>query len=113
MKEYKISKNDTTKAIGKDNNEIITKFNDTRTEYPRESCIVELFEEQVLESPCHVVIRDIDKDMTYAKLDDLSSSIAAYLLEAGIREGDIVGISTEKKIETVAGFLGILKIGGV
>lgn len=50
---------------------------------------------------------------TYAALDAMAGKVAAFLLEAGIRRGDRVGLLYENSPEYVASHFGILKAGAV
>ncbi len=52
-------------------------------------------------------------DISYGELEDISSRLASFLISAGIRRGDRVGILLEKSIESVVSVFGILKSGSV
>lgn len=48
---------------------------------------------------------------TYAELDAWSAAVAADLVEAGVRPGDVVGLPQPRSIEAVAALLGVLRAG--
>ena len=56
-------------------------------------------------------VRCRTKEIDYGELEDISSRIAGFLIDAGVRRGDRVGILLEKSIESVASVFGILKSG--
>jgi amino acid adenylation domain-containing protein len=61
--------------------------------------------------PRRTAIVDGEREVDYAELDRISDSLASALVQAGVREGDRVGVDLPKSWETVAGIYGILKAG--
>jgi amino acid adenylation domain-containing protein len=57
------------------------------------------------------VVRDDTASITYRQLDILSDRIASYLVQQNIGRGDLVGVIAERKIQTVANIIGIIKSG--
>jgi amino acid adenylation domain-containing protein len=51
------------------------------------------------------------RTVTYGELETLSAGFAARFQDAGVRDGDRVGVCRPKSIETVAAFIGALRIG--
>ncbi|MCP5051973.1 MAG: AMP-binding protein, partial [bacterium] len=91
---------------------LLTEWNDTRTEFPRDKCIHQLFEEQVERTPHHVAVVSQRKHLTYAELNQSADHIAGYLIERhDTRPGDLVGIMVERGVEMIAAIMGILKSG--
>jgi amino acid adenylation domain-containing protein len=65
------------------------------------------------ETPAAIAVEDPGKAfLTYADLEAAAQSIAAILREAGVREGDRIGICAAKSVGTVASIFGILKAQG-
>ncbi|HEX3077503.1 MAG TPA: amino acid adenylation domain-containing protein, partial [Lachnospiraceae bacterium] len=93
-------------------NWIIKEFNQTQTPYPRNSSIVELFEEQVERYPDRIAVCFEDDSLTYRDLKRKADQIAGVLRENGVARDSFVGIRAEKRIEIVSGMLGILTAGG-
>ncbi|NOQ28176.1 MAG: AMP-binding protein, partial [Bacteroidales bacterium] len=93
---------------------IINKFNNTRSEYCKETNIHGIFEEEVRKNPKHIAIVNGDKELTYGELNENANQIAHYLIERGVNAGTetIVGIELEPSYEFVVCMIGVLKSGG-
>jgi NRPS condensation-like uncharacterized protein len=87
-------------------------WNATETEYPRESSIQELFEEQVEKTPDSTAVVHGDRWLSYEELNRRSNKVAYYLRGEGVRADVLVGLSTERSLDMVIGMLGIIKAGG-
>ena len=92
--------------------QILVDWNDTQTDYPQESTIHQLFEEQVLRTPDAVAVEYDNKQLTYQELNERTNQLAHYLQKLGVGPEVLVGISMERSLEMVIGVLGILKSGG-
>lgn len=88
-------------------------WNRTETDYPRDKCIHELFEEQAERTPDAVALVSANRRMTYGELNQQADWISGHLRLLGTTPGDIVGISVERSFARIAGLLGILKAGAV
>ncbi|MEK3793108.1 amino acid adenylation domain-containing protein [Paenibacillus sp. FSL R7-0204] len=91
---------------------ILETFNDTAAEYPRGKTVVELFEEQVEQTPDHIAVVFEDEQMSYAQLNEKANQLAYKLRELGIRPDDRVAILAQRSLEMIIGIYGILKAGG-
>lgn len=92
--------------------QLLVEWNDTRTDYPRDRCIHELFEEQVERTPDAVALIFEDRQMTYRELNQRTNRLARQLRNRGVGPEVLVGICMERSLEMVVGILGILKAGG-
>ncbi len=92
--------------------DLIFKFNDTKTEYPKYKAIQQIFEEQVDKTPDNIALIFKDQEMTYVELNQRSNQLARRLREYNIGSNQIVGIMVERSFEMAIGILGILKAGG-
>ncbi|MGB7604589.1 MAG: amino acid adenylation domain-containing protein, partial [Lutisporaceae bacterium] len=92
--------------------EILIDFNDTKTEYPKDKTIHELFEEQVIKTPDKIALVFGDKSLTYKELNEKSNRLGRALREKGVKQESIVGIMVERSLEMIIGIMGILKAGG-
>ena len=92
--------------------QILFEFNNTKTEYPKDKTIHQLFEEQAAKTPDSMAVVYKDKQLTYRELDEKSNQLARFLREKGVKSESIVGIMVERSIEMIVGILGILKAGG-
>lgn len=92
--------------------QLLIEWNDTQTDYPKDKCIHELFEQQVEKTPDAVAVVFEDKRLTYRELNQRSNQLAHYLKKRGVGPEVLVGISLEPSIDLVVGLLAILKAGG-
>ncbi|WP_436866196.1 non-ribosomal peptide synthase/polyketide synthase [Bacillus fungorum] len=92
---------------------LLTDWNNTTAEYPREKCIQDLFEEQVANTPDAVALKEGGKCLTYAELNHRANQLAHYLQKRGVSSQSMIGLSVERSIEMIIGMLGIIKAGGV
>ena len=92
--------------------QLLVEWNATRTDYPRDKCIHELFEQQVEQTPDAVALVFEDQQMTYRELNRKANQLARYLMKLGVKQDSLVGICMERSLEMVVGLLGILKAGG-
>ncbi|MCX5194630.1 amino acid adenylation domain-containing protein [Streptomyces sp. NBC_00249] len=91
---------------------ILGVFNDTERPYPDTATAHGLFEEQAARTPGATAVTWPSGSLSYADTDARASRLADALLAAGVREGDRVGLRTERTADLVVGALGILKAGG-
>jgi amino acid adenylation domain-containing protein len=91
---------------------ILIEWNDTAADYPKDSCIHELFEAQVERTPEAIAVQFEGKQLTYRELNKRANQLAHYLRGLGIGPEMLVGICVERSLEMVVGLLGILKSGG-
>ena len=71
------------------------------------------FEHMVKKHPDNIAVIYLGERFTYKKLNKLSLSFAASLMELGIKEGDRIMLYLPNSIQWIIAFLGILKIGAV
>ncbi len=90
-------------------NKILYEFNNTRTNYPNNKTISQLFEEQVKKAPNNIATVFENQKLTYKELNEKSNQLANYLLDNGVKQGDVIGIFIDKSIEMIVSMLAILK----
>ncbi|MCH2160392.1 MAG: amino acid adenylation domain-containing protein [Phycisphaerales bacterium] len=74
--------------------------------------LVELVEASVAEHGDRTAVIDVDgTETTYRELEELANRFAGWLTANGVGPGDRVGVCRSKSVETVAGFLGIMRCG--
>ena len=91
---------------------LLTTCNDTRTDYPKDRCIHELFAARVEAHPDRVAVVYGDDELTYRQLHDRSSLLARYLQFLGVGPDRIVAVCMERSLEMMVGILGTLQAGG-
>ncbi len=89
---------------------ILTQWNDTKTDYPKDKCIHQLFEEQAAKTPDAVAVVFEDEKLTYRELDERADRLAHRLLPLG-GPGIFIGICIERSLDMLVGLLAILKTG--
>jgi amino acid adenylation domain-containing protein len=92
--------------------QLLVDWNATRSEYPRDECLHELFEEQAQRTPAAVAVRGLDQQLTYRQLDTRANQLAHYLRKRGVGPEVLVGLCMERSMDLVVGLLAILKAGG-
>ena len=90
---------------------LLGEWNDTATEYPKDSCIHELFEAQAARTPEAIAVEFGEKRLTYRELKGRANQLAHYLRRLGVGPRNLVGICLERSLEMIVGLLGILKAG--
>ncbi|WP_143088770.1 non-ribosomal peptide synthetase, partial [Paenibacillus algorifonticola] len=92
--------------------QLLTVFNDTDADYPREKTIHVLFEEQAERHPEAVAVEYEDERLTYRELNERANRLARTLRNQGVGADQLVGIMAERSPSMVIGILAILKAGG-
>ncbi|ARO86883.1 non-ribosomal peptide synthetase [Nitrosospira lacus] len=92
--------------------QLLFEWNATRSKYPRESCIQELFEQRVAACPDAVALVLQDYHLTYGELNARANQLAHRLRGLGVGPEALVGVCIERSFDLIIGLLGILKAGG-
>ncbi|MCP5046676.1 MAG: amino acid adenylation domain-containing protein, partial [bacterium] len=95
---------------------LLYEFNDTRSQYPTDTTIHRLFEEQVTRTPDAIALvgpsgPEMHACLSYQGLDDEADGTAWVLAGKGAGPGSIVAIMAERSLEMITGLIGILKTG--
>ncbi|NEO73876.1 amino acid adenylation domain-containing protein, partial [Moorena sp. SIO3H5] len=96
----------------KELDQILVEWNNTKTDYPDEKCIHQLFEEQVKKTPDAVAVVFESQQLTYFELNFRANQLANYLQSLGVKPEFLVGICVDRSLEILVGLLAILKAGG-
>ncbi len=91
---------------------LLDKFNNTKTNYPKNMSISQVFEKQVEKYGNKIALVHNEKTISYNKLNELSNKFARYLKEEKkICKNDVISIISNKSIELFICILGIIKSG--
>ena len=90
----------------------LAEWNDTATQYPRDTCTHQLFEAQVQRTPEAVALICEGRRMSYRQLNARANQLAHYLRSMGVGPEVCVGLCLERSIDLIVALLGILKAGG-
>ena len=93
--------------------QMLQAWNNTKTDYPHDKCIHQLFELQAEKSPDSIALVYKNTQLTYKELNNRANQLACFLGECGVKPNVLVGICLERSIDMMIGILGILKAGGV
>jgi len=91
---------------------LLVEFNNTKTDFPQDKCLHQLFMEQVERTPEHIAVVFEDQQLTYAQLNARANQLAHYLQNLGVEPNMLVAVCLERSLEMVVGLLGVLKAGG-
>jgi amino acid adenylation domain-containing protein len=91
--------------------EVVEQWNATEAAFPREQCLQQLFEAQVVKAPHAIALVHGERQHTYAELDARANRLAQQLQALGVRVGERVVTMVERSFELVAAELAILKCG--
>jgi amino acid adenylation domain-containing protein len=105
---------------GAEERTIVSAWNETATDYPRDACVHELFEEQAEKTPDAVALAmgsldtggQAEGKLTYRELNRRANKLAHHLEKLGIGPEVCVGVFMKRSMDTVAAILAILKAGG-
>jgi amino acid adenylation domain-containing protein len=92
--------------------EILRAWNGTRAEYPKDSCVQQLFEAQVERTPDAVAASFQDQEVTYRALNQRANQLAHHLRELGVGPEVPVGICVARSLQLPVAVLAVLKAGG-
>lgn len=92
--------------------QLLFEFNQTKTNYPKNKGIHQLFTEQVERTPNNIAVAFNNQQLTYTELNARANQLAHYLQSLGVSAEVLVGICVERSLDMLIGILGILKAGG-
>lgn len=92
--------------------QLLVEWNSTKSHYPQDLCIHQLFEAQVERTPDAVAVVFADQQLTYRELNCRANQLAHELQKLGVGPEVLVGVCVERSLETVIAILAILKAGG-
>ena len=92
--------------------QLFVDYNSTKTEWPRETFVHELFLEQMKRTPEAIAVVYQEERLTYYELNERAAGLAYCLRELGVGPEVIVGLCLERSLDLVVGLLAILKAGG-
>ncbi|MCP5050109.1 MAG: AMP-binding protein, partial [bacterium] len=91
---------------------ILYDLNDTKTGYPKDKTIRQLFEDEAKHQPDAISVVIEDKHLTYSVLSERSDRLGRLMRSKGVKNGSIVAIMVARSLEMIEGILAILSAGG-
>ncbi|MEM6684912.1 MAG: amino acid adenylation domain-containing protein [Bacteroidota bacterium] len=96
----------------KERHTILEVFNNTKTEYPDNKTVAEVFHGQAEKTPKNTAIVFEDKQFTYQELEVLSNAFADFVkTQYQVQPDDFIGVKLEKSEWLLVVVLGIMKAG--
>jgi amino acid adenylation domain-containing protein len=95
--------------------QLLTEWNDTAVDFPRDACLHDLFEqraEEAPEAPAVIGAGAAEESLTYRELLDRARELAARLRSLGVVPGDRVGLCAERSTDMVTALVAIAEAGG-
>ncbi len=92
--------------------QLLVDWSGATSQYPRESTIGQLFIETASTFPTRTALESGNLRVTYQQLRAEATHLAVRLINAGVRPGKLIAISSRPSPEMIVGFLGILLAGG-
>ncbi|WP_316524143.1 amino acid adenylation domain-containing protein [Kitasatospora brasiliensis] len=87
------------------------RWNDTAEEYPRDRTVSRLFADLACAAPDNPAVRHLDRELSYAELDQAADRLAHRMIELGAGPGTLVGVYLERSVELVTALLAVMKSG--
>jgi amino acid adenylation domain-containing protein len=91
----------------------LARWNNTQAEYPQDSCLSELFEEQAARTPEAMAVIDSNEQLTYRQLNARANKLAHWIRNQGVGPEVMVSVFLERSVQTLVSIIAILKAGGV
>ena len=91
---------------------LLSEWNDTRADFPSETCIHHLFEQQVARHPEKAALIYEGKPVSYGELNRRANQLAHHLLSLGLSLESRVGICLERSVDMIVALLAVMKAGG-
>ena len=96
---------------GREKHQLLVEWNDTKTDFPKDKCIHQLFEEQVEKTPDAIAVVFENQQLTYRELNQRANQLAHFLQKLGVGPEVLVGICLERSLDMIVALLAILKAG--
>jgi amino acid adenylation domain-containing protein len=92
--------------------QLLTSWNETETEYPKDAALHQLFEVQAGRTPGAVAVAFGGEELTYRELNARANRLAHYLKKQGVGAESLVAVYAERSAELIVATLAVLKAGG-
>ena len=87
-------------------------FNQTAVGFPKSITMVDLFENQVMNTPNKPATSFAGQELYYQELNNRANQLASYLKRRGIKQESLVGIFMTRSLDMIISILAIIKAGG-
>ena len=91
--------------------ELFSDWNETNSDKTTANSIIELFDQQVKQTPQKSALSFQNDKLTYEELNKRANSVANYLVKLNLKKEKPIGLLVEPSTDMLIGILGILKAG--
>ena len=91
--------------------QLVVEWNRTASDFPRTSCIHDLFHQQATRTPDEVALISGEQRLTYRELDQTANRLAHFLRRQGVGPESVVAVATGRSISMAVAVLAVLKAG--
>jgi amino acid adenylation domain-containing protein len=92
--------------------QVLLDWNQQRTDYPFDSSIQQLIQEQVARTPDAIAVSHRADQLTYRELNARANRLAHPLITEGVGPDTVVALLGDRGVDFLAAIVGILKAGG-
>ncbi len=101
----------TAPLLSLEQQECITRWNDTHVDFDPDHAGDALLRQWAKQTPDAIALESESAAISYRQLDQRVDSVAARLLSAGTRKGDIVGLLAGRGVESIIGIMAAWRAG--
>lgn len=91
--------------------EKLSVWNATQAAYDKEIPVHQLIDASAAKFPGNTALIFKDKKISYKTLNETANQLAHYLIEKGIKTGDVVGVALDRSPEMIISLLAVMKSG--
>lgn len=92
--------------------QLVNGLNNIGKPYPSDKAIHQLFEQHAQRSPEAIALDFSGEQLTYGELNGRANQLAHYLIQQGVPQDELIGLSMERSVNVMIAMLAILKVGG-
>lgn len=93
--------------------QMLVEWNNTDTDFPRDTCFHQLFEAQVERTPEAIAAVFKGEYLSYRQLDQQANRLARGLIEEGVCPDSVVALLSERNLDLLTAMIAVFKVGGV
>jgi amino acid adenylation domain-containing protein len=93
------------------NTDVISMLNNTAVDYPKEKALIHLTAAAAQQYPEKIALKFHERTLTYKALNEAANKLAGYLIDQGLKRGDVAGIALDRSPEMVISLLAVMKAG--
>jgi amino acid adenylation domain-containing protein len=92
--------------------QLLVEWNQTDADFPRDSCIHQIFEAQAERTPEAIALEQAEQRLNYREVNQRANQVAHLLRERGVGPGTLVAVCLQRSVDMVVALLGVMKAGG-